>query len=293
MSTDTADAFGRQVQLGLDRRRLLLASAAIASGLRPASAADTPTSRIEIAEQSVMSLMIEPRIKGKAIASGTGFIVGSRRGPLLLTNRHVLTAHAPEPDGRSLLPSGEFPDEITIIHNYKDQLGRWIPKVERLYDNGRARWIEHPTLKGKADVAALPLTDLVDVDVHPYNLGNPSDIIIGPADVVSVIGFPFGLSARGFGVWATGFVASEIDVDFGNLPVFLIDCRSRPGQSGSPVIAYRNGGTIHTHTALMAAIPGPAYRFLGIYSGRISAESDLGLVWKSSVITDVIISAEG
>lgn len=33
---------------------------------------------------------------------------------------------------------------------------------------------------------------------------------------------------------------------------------------------------------------GPTTRFLGIYSGRINAESDLGIVWKASAIAELI-----
>jgi hypothetical protein len=91
----------------------------------------------------------------------------------------------------------------------------------------------------RADLVALPLQNLVDVDLHPYDPENVADIRVGPADVVSVIGFPFGIAAGGaFGVWATGFLAAEPDVNFNDLPIQLIDCRSREGQSGSPVIAY-------------------------------------------------------
>jgi len=38
----------------------------------------------------------------------------------------------------------------------------------------------------------------------------------------------------------------------------------------------------------MTLFAGAIYKFLGIYSGRINAESDLGLVWKTSVILDLL-----
>lgn len=106
-----------------------------------------------------------------------------------------------------------------------------------MYIGDKPRWVEHPTLGPKADFVALQLTDLNDVELYPYDPANPGpQIMVGPADPVSVIGFPFGLTAGGaFGVWATGFLASEPEVDFNNLPIQLIDCRTRQGQSGSPV----------------------------------------------------------
>jgi hypothetical protein len=256
-----------------------------------AFAADKAPRRIEIAVQSVMSLFVVPRVKGRPIGSATGFVVQSKQGPLLLTNRHVVTAHAPDPDGRPLTPDGVSPDELVIVQNRKGQLGSWVEKTEPLFEGDRPRWLEHPVLKGRADFVALPLSNLDDVELYPYSLDDSLGIVVGPADVVSVIGFPFGVSAQGLAVWDTGFVASDLDVDFGGLPVFLIDCRSRPGQSGSPVIAYRNGGAIHTAGAAMTATSGPVYRMLGVYSGRINAESDLGLVWRTSAINELINAA--
>jgi hypothetical protein len=79
-------------------------------------------------------------------------------------------------------------------------------------------------------------------------------------------------------------------IDFDALPTFLIDCRSRQGQSGSPVIAYRGGGMVALTGGSTAVFAGPVYRFLGIYSGRINSESDLGVVWKASAIAELIAS---
>jgi hypothetical protein len=106
-----------------------------------------------------------------------------------------------------------------------------------------------------------------------------------------VIGFPFGITGGGLlAVWATGFVASEPSVDFDNLPVFLIDCRSRPGQSGSPVVAYRGGGAVAMQGGGTSIFTGAVWRFLGIYSGRINEQSDLGIVWKAAAVQELIWS---
>jgi hypothetical protein len=169
-------------------------------------------------------------------------------------------------------------------------LGEWVPRVEPILIGGQPLWIEHPTLGERADFVALPLTQLNDVEISPYDLNNTGpDIFVGPADSLSVIGFPFGIQAGGsLAVWATGFMASEPDINLGNLPVFLIDCRSRQGQSGSAVIAYRSGGMVAMANGGSAAFGGPVYKFLGIYSGRINQESDLGIVWKASAIKELI-----
>ena len=120
----------------------------------------------------------------------------------------------------------------------------------------------------------------MDVELYPYdpvNLG--PEIQVGPADPVSVIGFPFGITAGGsFGVWATGFLASELNINFNNLPIVLVDYRSRHGQSGSPVLAYRVRGTVAMKNGGTSIFSGPVKKFIGVYSGRINEESDLGIV---------------
>jgi len=166
--------------------------------------------------------------------------------------------------------------------------------VESILNDQQPLWIEHPVLRENADFVALPLTQLDDVEIYPYDLNNTGpDILIGPSSSISVIGFPFGIRAGGsLGVWATGFIASEPEINFNNLPIFLIDCRTRPGQSGSAVIAYRSGGTVALANGSSAIFGGPVYKFLGIYSGRINQESDLGIVWKSEAIKQLIDSIE-
>lgn len=240
--------------------------------------------QIRIAEPSVKSLLIEMRVNGQPFGTGTAFVANAPRGPVLITNRHNVTGRH-QHTGQPLSPTGAVPNEVRILHNRANQLGQWVSRVEPLHGNGQPLWLEHPVLGAQADFVALPLTQLDDVQLYPYTLGiaDPA-IIVAPAEVVSVVGFPFGLTAGGaLAVWATGFVATDPDVDYGGLPLFLIDCRSRQGQSGSAVIAHRTGGAVATEHGVMLG-GGVMTRFLGIYSGRVNAESDLGFVWKATAI---------
>jgi hypothetical protein len=244
----------------------------------------------KILKQSIQSLFIEMQFNGQSLATGTAFVVNTpTKGPHLITNRHNVTGRNQETD-EPLSKTCGIPNEIIITHNRKSHLGQWIFKKENLYVDDIPRWVEHPTLGKNADFVALPITDLNDVDLFPYDPSNPgTPMYIGPADTVSVIGFPFGMRVGGsFGVWATGFLASEPAISFNNLPIQLIDCRARQGQSGSPVIAYRNGGTISMDNGDTAIYSGPIERFIGIYSGRINSESDLGIVWKATAIAELI-----
>ena len=84
-----------------------------------------------------------------------------------------------------------------------------------------------------------------------------------------------------------GFVATDPDIDYDHLPIFLIDCRSRQGQSGSAVIAHRTRDAVSTEHGVI--IDGRIKtKFLGIYSGRVNAESDLGFVWKAAAIQQLV-----
>ncbi len=164
--------------------------------------------------------------------------------------------------------------------------------------DGTAYWIEHPRLEAAADVVALNLKWGGDVEKLPYYLKTNHDrvgMLVLPAEPISVIGFPFGLSSTArFPIWATGFLAQELSLVNPDNPVFLIDCRTRRGQSGSAVIAYRPSGyRNHQDGKIVAHLShSKTWEFLGIYSGRVNQESDLGLVWHVSAIQEVLDAAE-
>lgn len=238
---------------------------------------------------SAQSLLLQLRFGTTVLGTGTGFVVQAGNGPVLMTNRHNVTGRRQD-NNQPLSPTGGVPDEIQIVHNEKGKAGFWLGRIEPLYSASVPRWIEHPKLGAGADFVALPLTQVDGCELYAYDPFKPGpDIYVGPSDPVSVVGFPFGLQAGGsLAVWATGFMASEPDVDFDGKPLFLVDCRTRPGQSGSAVIAHRNGGGVAMRDGGMTMFSGPVTRFLGIYSGRINEQSDLGLVWKASALAELI-----
>lgn len=244
-----------------------------------------------ILQPSVKSLFIQMSLVGQVLSSGTGFVVNAPRGPVLITNRHNVTG-LNNNTGQSLSSNGNRPNEITILHNALNNLGNWLLKIEPLYSEGQPLWIEHPLLGPLVDFIALPLTQLNDVAIYPYLLdGSDPAISVAPSDTVSVVGFPFGLAGGGaLAIWATGFMATEPEINHNDLPTFLIDCRARPGQSGSAVIAHRNGGMVAMEDGSSSAFNGPVTKFLGIYSGRINEQSDLGIVWKASAIKELVDS---
>ena len=243
----------------------------------------------------MQSLLIKMRFNGQELSTGTGFVADTAIGPVLVTNRHNVTGRRND-DGTLLSKTGAVPNEIVIVHNrvsaIKDAVGGWVEHVEPLFDDEKPRWREHPWLGPKADFVALPLTQLENVRLLPYNFSlDGIQIPIAPAQPVSVIGFPFGITAGGsLGVWATGFIASEPEVNYNDLPILLIDCRTRQGQSGSPVIAFRSAGTVMNTDRGVGYSDLTMYRIIGIYSGRINDQSDIGIVWKASAIVELLDS---
>lgn len=243
-----------------------------------------------IALPSVQSLLLQMRFGDTVLGTATGFVANAKAGPVLVTNRHVVTGRHQD-TGVPLSSTAGVPDNLAVWHNRLNSLGQWVAKREPLYDTaGAPRWKEHPRLGARADIVCLPLTDLTDVNLYPYDPTNPgANIKVGVSDSLSVIGFPFGMAGGGlFAIWATGSLATEPIADFMDLPTYLIDCRSRQGQSGSPVVAYRSGGAVAMEDGGTNMFAGPVWRFIGVYSGRINPESDLGIVWKASALADLI-----
>lgn len=128
-------------------------------------------------------------------------------------------------------------------------------------------WIEHPCFGSKIDVIAINITDVCErrceilkeirkcksVDTSAYEIELEHTYIPKVTEDVSIIGFPFGYSSTSsdgyFPIWSRGTIASEYEkklcvpleaIQNGtscfNASAFLVDARTRKGQSGSPVI---------------------------------------------------------
>lgn len=241
---------------------------------------------IRIDPLSVVPLSLECRI-GSILFSGTGFIVVHNSVNYLITNWHIVTCRDPN-TGQPLSNTGAAdPTILDIWFHVSGKLGSWVLKTENLFDSvGNKRWIEHPNGQ-QVDVVALPISNYSDVSIYPLDRNLAStDLILFPSEPVSIVGFPLGLASAGkFPIWKTGHIASDIDLDYNGKPVFLIDATTKSGMSGSPVIARRTGFII---TSRGNNIGGQETRFLGIYSGRIQDQSDIGMVWKPMIIDAIL-----
>lgn len=248
----------------------------------------TTSSQTNIDRLSVTSLLVAPLAKGTPIGTATGFVVQKGQNYYLITNWHVVTCRNPATN-QSLDPKGRTPDQIAILHNMEGKLGSWKWTREDLFDaSSKPRWIEHPQLGSKVDVVALPLSHLDGVAVYPLDLALANTSVhLGPAEPVSIVGFPFGQTASaGLAIWKSGTIASDPDVNYEGTPEFLIDATTRPGMSGSPVYARRIGSYMDASGNEIVR-PGLTDKFLGVYAGDIDSNSEIGRVWKTSVVQDI------
>lgn len=151
-------------------------------------------------------------------------------------------------------------------------------------------WQEHPVHGRAVDVVALPLTQLHEVQLYPHEVLPPAQQVdVHVTTELYVVGVPYGIMHGGaMAIWTRGTVASEYEIDFENLPCFLIDARTRSGQSGSPVIFHSTGGMVKFQGGNSQIGGGVSRRCWAFYSGRVNADSDLGFVWRVPAIFEVL-----
>ena len=249
---------------------------------------------------SLTSLYLKLHFGEEQLGTATGFVVKYADHPYLITNWHVFSGRRTD-DGQPIHKKCGIPNVVRIAH-HTGELGNWVFRREPLEDaNGKRLWFEHPR-GSEVDVAALRLTKApagarfyaLDMD----RLAKP-DFATPPGTAVSVIGFPLGLRPNlFFGVWKTGHIASDVDLREDS---FLIDATTKEGMSGSPVIArqwrdytaYVPSDTPGGVRAIAQITRALETKFLGIYSGRIRDDIEIGTVWKPKVIREVLRIASG
>lgn len=242
---------------------------------------------------SIKSLYLTVCFNEIELANATGFLVYNNNKIYLITNRHVVTGRNNE-TGECLNSKMSIPNKLKVWLPYKSNFGvKWINTTLDLLDSDdNKKWIEHPTYKEKVDLIAIELKDY-NTEEFCYRL--ISNCKISVTENVFIIGYPFGFNVNPdqgkFAIWSTGTIASDPDLDLNikgmQLPAFLVDSKTRQGQSGSPVIYYNKNG-IDSDCNGIAIYDGPVVHEIGIYSGRINKDSDLGYVWKWSLIKEII-----
>jgi hypothetical protein len=244
---------------------------------------------INIDEFSVKPLYLETYLGTSRTGIATGFVVKRNDSCYLITNWHVVTGRTPL-NNQPLSASGIVGPDIVKVWFHTQSLGSWRSLDIHLMDEqGWGLWLEH-ALGRQVDVIAIPIQVPADINIYEIDLGLADfDLMLYPSESVSIIGFPEGLTSGGrFPIWKTGHIASDIDIDWGGKPAFLIDATTKSGMSGSPVIAKR----VSIYQTSKGNVVGNAVKFLGVYSGREISTSgiEVGFVWKPKVISDILSS---
>ncbi|MEN9910028.1 MAG: hypothetical protein RLZZ540_3187 [Bacteroidota bacterium] len=229
------------------------------------------------------------------LATGTAFIYEYNQKFYLITNWHNVTGENPL-TGKPLGNNAGRPDILVMTFMISKQPLRWGNFTVNLYEDNSAEWLVHPIHKKKVDVVAIELEASENFTglIHPINKIKFDDYKLEVADDVFILGFPYSLKGGlNFPIWKKGSVATEPDIDYDDLPKFLIDATTKRGMSGSPVVFKRNGFVFGNSKQLADTKFGVFQDFIGVYSGRIRTEfeedSNLGIIWKRQVIEEIII----
>jgi hypothetical protein len=239
------------------------------------------------------------KFQGIELATGTAFFAGVGDRVLLVTNKHNVLGRNISTGECLDKKNAAVPDEVSVLIPITQKAGEgftcssWQWYTIPLYigpDKTTPAWVEHPDAE----------VDLVGFKFRPpeitvKNLVFPADGPELPLEIcnrVNVIGFPFGLSTDNFPIWSTGYTASEPAIDVNGKPLMYIDCRTRQGQSGSPVVRVFHPGETVTMDGNTYAAKQQQVFLLGIYSGRVNPQSDIGMVWKKRAIVELFLRAQ-
>lgn len=247
---------------------------------------------------SYISIVLEPHFEDIKLATATGFFIFMNAEYYLVTNWHVVTGrHNKTHEPLDKLNSG-IPNKIKLwLHapsNYesdKEEYKRWLWYCLDfpLFENEKPLWIEHPH-GSVVDVVAIPIDAVFLHDNHRnYALAgiSPHSLYLPPSAPVSIIGYPHGYKSFGlFPIWKTGHIASDMKFDAEEQPKFLIDATTTTGMSGSPVFSIRDKSKNIVEGNIIIAKGEPS--ILGVYSGRLDDSMDIGIVWKTKAISEVI-----
>lgn len=254
---------------------------------------------IQINLYSLCSYYVEIFFNDQKLSNATCFFTKRDSKQYLITNWHVVSGRNADTkvclDKNAAIPNNLRVYLPAISDDGSFLFGDYI-KID-LYDGeGNQKWYEMQNNDKMIDIAVLPITQDLDGCIlniedaeEPFN----ESVFIEIANDVYVLGYPFGPIGGVFPIWKKASIASEPNIDIQQMPYFFIDTATRSGMSGSPVVIYRKR-SIAIEEKSTGKSSGHITKLIGVYSGRIGADSDmisdaqLGRVWKVSVIDKII-----
>ena len=265
----------------------------------------TPES-ITVNPYSLTSYYVEPFFNDISLSKATCFFSTQHDKIYLITNWHVVSGK--DADTFNLLDSkyASIPNKLRIYLPKQDDKGQisfeddGYIEIELYAEDGSPVWYELKKDERMIDIAVIPFnlkTDRffmpIEMAEEPFNETTKIEI----ASELYIIGFPFGRIGGYTPIWKKASVASEPEIDIENMPYFFADTATREGMSGSPVIFYKER-QVTMMSEKENLFSRHRTKFVGVYSGRIGANSEkkgdaqLGRIWKESIIKQIIESNE-
>lgn len=250
------------------------------------------------------------------VCYGTGFYYatewGGNKTVFLVTNYHVITGNDDVRE-RKQAPKGNR--IMFYTHIDEKNVGTVLATIIPIKNETQNLWLEHDNKA--VDIAILPIVYQLPVESPMYTIDEglrSEKNNISPSDLVTLVGYPrmFCDKKNSLPVYKTGHVASEFDYDFDGDPCFLIDISAFSGNSGSPVFSIDNNFKVEKGE--LKIYEKSTKNFLGIYSSQYelkesllvevlnnqdplygvahSLDMQLGVVWKGSLIEQIISGSQ-
>lgn len=255
---------------------------------------------INVNKYSLASYCVEIFFNDISLSTGTCFFTKRNGITYLVTNWHIVSGRNADTK-QCLEATGAIPNRLRVF--IAEDQGEGTARYHEnsyidipLYDeNDTPLWYELAIENRMIDVALIPLsnTDFLHCTIEdaeePFNEKVHYEI----ASEIFIIGFPFAKNTEFMPIWKKATVASEPEIDMDDMPYFYADTATKAGMSGSPVILYKDRPVIIVNEE-ENQISRHKTKFIGVYSGRIGANSDtrndaqLGRIWKESVIDRIL-----
>jgi hypothetical protein len=173
---------------------------------------------------SLASVHLQIDFNETKLATGSGFVVRTKQGPILVTAKHNLTGR--EMDGKCKDKQGGIPNRVTL-RNFFGRLATRVPLYAATNDPNADPPRFLTSAASQVDVALLPLppqTGQFAANSLDDSLWRPATFQEGirrlrVADVCHVIGYPEGLTNslgddRLLPLWKTGHLANDPSFNF-------------------------------------------------------------------------------
>ena len=268
----------------------------------------TRTAEIRVHDVSLSTAMVIAMCDDQEVSRSTGFLWSHDEQVHLVTNWHCITG-VNLLTGRYLSNTGARPNCIRVAlptNKLGQKLGYEIPLFD---ERGDPLWRVHPKAGEQVDIVII---DLPDERERPANylrmLAKPMNVVnwdrLEPVvgGELFVVGFPRNLHMHGLPLWKRATFATEpgLFVDEPDRRQVWIDCASREGMSGSPVVQVKHAHKLRPHGDREYDDLPSGYAFYGIYSGRVvdpdadrrmddQLAAQIGIIWPRELIERVVI----